>query len=492
MTLSERLAELVRALFTALVVQTDEPDDALASIARLCRDQDWTLAVWDIDRGLHGDTRSTDAGGDPLAPLDSRGDGERPHLVVLQNFHPFLRSPEVIQRLYRRCVEGRQDRTVFVLLSPSVELPPELSRLFAVLRHELPGRDELQAIAEGVATEDGELPEDSSPLLDAAAGLTRLEAENAFSLSLVRDGRLSPDAVWERKVESLGRDGLLRISRSGSGGGFDRLGGLDALKSFAVRSLTAAGDEVEGRPTPRGVLLLGPAGVGKSAWCRALGSETGRPTVHLDVGSLMGSLVGQSEANLRRALATIDAMGKCVVFLDEVEKALAGTASSGQSDSGTTARLFGSLLSWLESGEDRGAYVVASANDISRLPPEFTRAGRFDGVFFLDLPDAAVRESIWPLYLIRYGLEADSVRPDDDGWTGAEIESCCRLASLLGEPLVEVARSIVPVSVTASESIAGLRDWAAGRCLDAEAGGIYRKPERPSGSRRRTVRPSAN
>ena len=335
----------------------------------------------------------------------------------------------------------------------------------------------------------GELPEGTAydQLLEAAAGLTRLEAENAFSLSLVREGQLRPETIWQRKLESLNRDGLLTVSRGG--GSFDDLGGLAALKSFALRSLMASS---RSNLSPKGVLLLGPAGVGKSAWCRALGQETGRPTVILDVGGLMGSLVGQSESNLRKALATIDALGSCVVLLDEVEKALAGTASSGQSDSGVTSRLFGRLLSWME--ERSGSYVVASANDISRLPPEFTRAGRFDAVYFLDLPSPEQRQGIWQLYRTRYELDASESIPADDGWTGAEIENCCRLAALLDLPLNEAARHVVPVSSTAAEQIEHLRNWASGRCLDAERGGVYRSDSKATkdSPRRRVARPSRN
>src|SRR5206468_9249123 len=177
---------------------------------------------------------------------------------------------------------------------------------------------------------------------------------------------------------------------------FADLGGLDALKGFTRRALASR----KGSVRARGVLLLGVPGTGKSAFAKALGNETGRPTLVLDVGSLMGSLVGQTEERTRQALRIVDAMAPCVLFVDEVEKALSGVASSGQTDSGVSARMFGTFLGWLND-HDSDAFVVCTANDVSKLPPEFARAERFDGTFFLDLPAAREKEVIWSMYLAR-------------------------------------------------------------------------------------------
>jgi len=228
---------------------------------------------------------------------------------------------------------------------------------------------------------------------------------------------------------------------------------------------------------------------------KALGNETGRPTLALDMGSLLGSLVGQSEQNIRQALKIIDAMAPAVVFLDEVEKALSGGASGAAGDSGVSTRLFGSLLTWLNDHES-DVFVVATCNNISRLPPEFSRAERFDAIYFLDLPSPKQREAIWQLYLSRFGLDLEQERPADEGYTGAEIKACCRLAALLDLPLAAAAQNVVPVSRTAAESVEQLRQWASGRCLDAERGGIYQvhPPEAPSRRRvsRGRIDPSAN
>jgi SpoVK/Ycf46/Vps4 family AAA+-type ATPase len=190
------------------------------------------------------------------------------------------------------------------------------------------------------------------------------------------------------------------------------------------------------------------------------------------VGSLYGSLVGATEANIRQALRIADAMSPCVVFLDEIEKALSGIGSNG--DSGVATRLFGTMLTWL-SDRTSDTFVVATCNDISKLPPEFSRAERWDSVFFLDLPSSAEKDMIWQLYRGQYGIAENQARPDDTSWTGAEVKSCCRLAALLDMSLTQAAHHVVPVAVTASEQVEKLRTWASGRCLSASAPGIFRR-----------------
>ena len=375
MTLAERLSEFVRAAFTGLWIQSFEHDDAIAEIARLCRQQGWNLAAWDIDRGLNLHGRGSDSGtavsaSDPLSAIRSLGTMANPDgtsILVLRNFHKFLNNIEVVQALDSAIAAGKTARTFVVVLSPVVQIPVELERAFVVIEHDLPGRDQLERIARGVATEPGELPEGDglTAVLDAAAGLTRVEAENAFSLCLVRHNRVAPDVLWELKAQTLKKSGLLTLHRGGET--FADLGGLEALKSFCTRALRP-GRRSDVRA--RGVLLLGPPGTGKSACAKALGNETGRPTLFLDVGSLMGSLIGQTEERTRQALEIADAMAPCVILVDELEKALSGVGGTG--DSGVSTRMFGTLLTYL-SDHESDVFVVASANDISKLPPELSR-----------------------------------------------------------------------------------------------------------------------
>lgn len=479
MSLTKRLIEYILACFTGLWIESHEHDDALREIARMCRERNWRLASWDIEQGLQipgQANQPSDAGGsDPLAAIraiNALAAKDSSAILVLTNFHRFLQSPEIVQALARQIIVGKQNRTFVMVLSPVVQIPIELEKLFAVVEHELPGRQQIEEIVRGVATEQGELPDgpEFERVMDAAAGLTRYEAENAFSLSLVRHRRIEPEAIWELKAGMLKKSGLLTLHRGGER--FANLGGLEPLKAFCLRAMRNQGHRDPLR-RPKGVLLLSPPGCGKSQFCKALGNETGRPTLVLDVGALMGSLVGATEGNIRHALRIADAMAPCNLFADEIEKALSGAASSGQCDSGVSARLFGTLLTWM-SDHESDVFVVATSNDISKLPPEMSRAERFDGVWFLDLPSVQQRRAIWGIYLDLFGLDAKQALPADADWTGAEIRSCCRLSALLDVPLAEAARNVVPVARTAAESVERLRNWANGRCLNADApGGIY-------------------
>src|SRR5215468_2461689 len=424
MNLTEQLTDYVNAAFTGLWVLTQEPDEAERELTQLARQRGWKLAAWDVAGGLRVPSgRSTSQGdampGDPLAVLravPTLADREGTALVLLHNFHRFLGNHEVVQTTFAQLVAGKQQRTFLIVLAPVVQIPIELEKLFVVLEHALPDRTQLERIARELTSDQPEdMPqgEDLQRVLDAAAGLTRYEAEGSFALSLTRQNALRPESVWELKAQALKKNNLLTLHRGGER--FDSLGGLANLKEFCRRALRP-GQAVK----PRGVLLLGVAGSGKSAFPKSLGNETGRPTLLLDVGALLGSLVGQSETNLRQALRVADAMSPCVLFCDELEKALGGVGSTG--DSGVSTRLFGNLLTWL-SDHESDVFFVGTSNDISKLPPEFTRAERLDGIFFLDLPIAAEKDAIWAMYRNLFGIPATQARPDDTSWTGAEIRS---------------------------------------------------------------------
>lgn len=472
-----QLSEYIAAAFTGIWIRTNEQPEALEEITALAGKNKWKLATWDIARGLRCDGAAIESAGDPVAAikaLNVLADKDGTALLILPNFHRFVDNTEVMQTLAHQVHSGKMTRTFVLILSPLVQIPVELEKQFVVIDHDLPTRQQLREIAAAVATGPGEMPAGAAmePILDAAAGLTRFEAEGAFALSLVRSGKLVADTIWELKAAQVKKSALLEVYRGTER--FADLGGLEALKTFCARVITAR----RGAVRPKGVLLLGVPGTGKSAFAKALGNEVGRPTLLLDVGAMMGSLVGQSEQNMRQALRLADAMAPCILFVDEIEKALSGVASSGQTDGGTSARVFGTLLTWL-SDHATDVFFVGTCNDISKLPPEFIRAERFDGIFFIDLPGDREREKIWPIHRKRYGIAAGDEQPADKDWTGAEIQSCCRLAALLNVPLAEAAANVVPVAVTAAEPMQRLRQWASGRCLDANRTAIYRANHQP-------------
>ena len=481
------LIEHINAAFSGIWVQTHQPDEAEREIRQLAQDQGWEIAFWDIARGIQapGQGASPQGGGDPLAAVRHLAAmAGSTCLLVCHNLHRFLNHAELVQVLQQTLLEGKADRRVLVVLAPVVQLPPELERLFLVLEHALPDRGQLRQMALSLSGTESPEPPSLDRILDAASGLTHHEAEGAMALSITRHGEIRPEVVFELKAQALRKANLLALHRGPET--FADLGGLEAVKGFCRQALRG------GPVRPRGILLLGVPGTGKSFLAKALGNETGRPTLLLDLGSLMGSLVGQTEQNVRQALRQVDAMAPCILFCDELEKAL--PSSSGQGDSGVGSRLLGSLLTWL-GDHTSDVFFIGTCNDMSRLPPEFTRAERFDGVFFLDLPTRREKDAIWSLCTGKFGLLAQSL-PDDTAWTGAEIHACCRLAALLGVPVTEAARQIVPVAVTARESVDKLRAWATGRCLSASTPGLYGLPEAPGdqsppGRRSRAVKTAA-
>ena len=472
-TLSKELLDHVSACFCGLWIQSHEHSDAILEIGRLCRDQDWDFSTWDVANGVMAGGSSaleSESAADPLAAIrafGSTGSIEKPSLLVLKNFHRFLPSAEVVQTLAEHIQLGKSSRNFFVVLSPKTDMPVELEKLFTVLEHRLPEREQLKEIANQIAEED-ELPtgNELEQILDAAAGLTRYEAENAFALSVIREGRISSSVVQALKSQTLHKSGLLTMYESPTG--FEQLGGMDSVKQFCKRVLECR----SGRAKPKGILLLGVPGTGKSAFAKALGKEVNRPTLVMDIGRLMGGLVGQSESNVRRALEIVDAMAPAVLFIDELEKALSGSGGGGRNDSGVSTRLLGTLLTWL-SDHESDVFVVATSNDISQLPPELTRSERLDGIFFCDLPSSEDKLAIWHIWMSHFGIDPVETIPNDELWTGSEIRSCCRLAALLSVTLEEAAKQVVPIAVTNRESVDALRSWANNRCLSATTSGVY-------------------
>ena len=488
-SLAEELFDHIAACFSGIWIQSYEHTDAIADIAALSRDNEWELSTWDVCHGLSAGNPEPDESHettDPLSVLKNFGvtsSAHQPSLLVLKNFHRFLGNAEIVQTLAEQIQAGKQQRNYFLVLSPATDIPLELEKLFIVLPHRLPDKTQLETIARGIATEKDEMPPDDElgAVLDAASGLTRYEAENAFSLSIVRDGQIRPGTVQQLKSQTLRKSGLLTLHESETG--FEWLGGLDSVKAFCLRVLRSSSAVAR----PRGILLLGVPGTGKSAFAKALGKESGRPTLVMDIGRLMAGLVGQSESNVRRALEIVDAMAPAILFIDELEKAISGSTSGGRNDSGVANRMLGSLLTWL-SDHSSDVFVVATSNDVSQLPPELTRAERFDGIFFCDLPSPAERLAIWQIWMSYYGIEPVETVPDDELWTGSEIRSCCRLSSLLGVSLDKAAQQVVPIAVTNRESVDRLRGWADRRCLSATQSGIFKSKTTSSAKRRRPLK----
>lgn len=461
--LRDRLGPYVKAGFSGVWVTTSEPEEAQREVNLLAHALGRESRQWDIGRGLVVGDAARPGSDNPLAPLTGLPNGGQGALVTLHNYHRFLDNAKVVQCLANALLAAKEDGNTFLVLSPALSLPPELEKTFVVIDHDLPTRDQLLGklgdIEGDVGYEDG--------VGDAAVGLTLREAENAYALSLVKHGKVTVEEVLELKTQAVKKKGFLELYRGKES--FSSLGGLGGAKDFCARLLR------KGNPVaPRGILLVGVPGSGKSAFIKALGNEVDRPTLLMDVGRLHSKYVGESEANLRGALRLADSLAPCVLFIDEVEKALSGVGSDG--DSGVSARVFGSLLTWMNDRES-DVFVALSANDVTRLPPEFSRAERLDRVFMVDLPTGDELDRIWEIYRGLYGVPDLHLPPNDSQWTGAEVKSCCRLSRALGVSLTEASKGLVPVAASSADKIHALREWAKGKVTDASTGEIYMGPD---------------
>ena len=488
MTFANNFTEKVKACFTGIWIETSEPDEAQRQIHTIANAEGWTLHSWDVARGFD-QPNMPPAAMDAMTPLKIISTNATPGtdattILLLHNYHKFLAIPAVAQALFNLIITGKTARIFAVILSPSATIPPELEKVINIIDHELPTTNELKEIANGMGEEEKSKPDESA--ITAAMGLTHYEAESAFALSMARHGKIKPEEVWETKAQMVKKAGVLDMHRGKEK--FADLGGLDAIKQFCTKAL--APQHNHSKPKAKGILLLGVPGAGKSAFAKALGNETRRPTLILELGSMFGSLVGQTEERIRKALKIADAMSPAILFVDEIEKGLSGSASSGghSGDSGTSQRLFATLLTWMND-HTSDVFFIGTCNDISALPPEFSRAERFDAIYFVDLPTSIQRKKIWTIYGREYKTPELDLHhlPPDDNWTGAEIKACCRLSALLEIPLSEAAANVVPIANTAGEKIAALREWANGRCLDASLGGIYHNTKTQTNSTTRRI-----
>ena len=343
----------------------------------------------------------------------------------------------------------------------------------------LPGREQLQHVLEGIQ-KSAKLPKldqnQRASLIDAASGLTTMEAENAFALSVVEKGSLDPVVVSREKAQTIKKNGLLEIVNTSES--LDSVGGLDVLKDWLLQRREAFSERAAkyGLPPAKGLLMIGCPGTGKSLTAKATAKVFGLPLLKLDTARLFAGILGQTESNLRSVIQTAEAIAPCCLWVDELEKAFSGSKSSGLTDGGTSSRLFGSFISWMQD-KQKPVFIVATANDVSQLPPEMLRKGRFDECFFCDLPNQSEREAIWEIQISKHCRKPDDfdvvqLAKVTDGITGSEIEQVFVDALHKGfaqnqEPtdltIAEILTDFKPLSKLMAEQIGSLRQWAKGR-----------------------------
>ena len=408
----------LKAGYPALFISTIEPHRAIETI----HPDGWKTHKWDCLRGIV-DCRTGKLSDDVRDPLDALGWLSHQHetLLFVSNFHFFIESVEVIQAIQNNIPNWKGNGCCLAMIGPPLQLPVEIATYFTILDFHLPSYAELLKIQTELAENVG-IPA-CHESVDAALGLTEFEAETAFAFSLVQEKCFSPTIIVQQKRQMIRRTGLMEFWPPVP---IESVGGLNQLKSYIKNRIAAFHPNNITLPNPKAVLLIGIPGTGKSLSCKATASILNWPLIRLDISALKGSLVGESERRIRQATATIDAFGKAVVWLDEIDKVFAGVKSSGSSDAGTTAGMFGHFLTWMQETTSP-ILVMATANNISALPPEFMRTGRFDALFFVDLPIASERLEIIRIMNQKY----QSKIPEDFAgtlidWTGAEIEQLAK------------------------------------------------------------------
>jgi ATP-dependent 26S proteasome regulatory subunit len=500
MTLQQEIETLIRARYPILYVVSGEELRVQAVIVDIAKSRQKKVFEWSFTTGLvpagtsiQSQKNRNAATRDPLAALDHVIDQVEPAIFIFKDFHPFLTKSNfaVIRKLKEIALHLKNSFKTIVLIAPLMDIPPELDKEITVLTFPLPTRGELGALLDRIVDDVKKFHQVTidldaagrDRLLSAALGLTLNEAENVFAKIIVKDERLSGDDVNEvfaEKQQIIRKSGLLEYYATNES--FSSVGGMSILKDWLEKRSVAFGEEARtfGLPPPKGILLLGVQGCGKSLCAKAVSSLWQLPLLRFDMGRMFGSLVGSSEENVRKAIAVAESVAPAILWVDEIDKAFAGSQGSGSTDGGTTARVFGTFLTWL-SEKTAPVFVVATANDISQLPPELLRKGRLDEIFFVDLPIEEERAQIFRIHLAKRSRAPESFRIAElvsasAEFSGAEIEQAIISSlydafytkhELTTEHVLEALHQTVPLSKTMDEQLSRLRTWADGRARHA-------------------------
>lgn len=492
---ADEIELLIRSRYGLIVIDSWEEDrieETLRQVAsRLSLHYHrWRRTKGVVRGGAHGDpfADNTATPEEALAHCEREGAG----IYHFAGLGEYLQEPLVAWRL-RDVVDRFETRRGALVISGSeVHLPEHLRPHAVFVRFPAPGYAEYRTLFERVVREhQARMPvrvelsaEERSRLLHNLTGLTLTESERILTRILIEDGALTPDdiaRVTHAKRKVVEQEGLLEYWSADEG--LTAVAGMDGLKGWLDKRRAAVDDpdgaERFGLPFPKGVMLLGVPGCGKSLCAKAVAREWRLPLLRLDPGSLYDKYVGDSEKNFKRAMRTAERMAPAVLWIDEIEKAFA--ASGGEHDGGVSQRVFGSFLSWLQE-RNGDVFVVATSNDVSRLPPEFIRKGRFDEVFFVDLPGRAARRHIFEIHLRKRRTDATRIDVDQlaaltAGFSGAEIEQVvvaglftafARRAPLATDMLREEIAATHPLSRTMAEQLEALRAWARDRTVNAD------------------------
>lgn len=505
MDFTREIESHIAAGYSLLFVRTFEELRARITLRDTCRKLNKRFYIWSVTVGLcevqENDQMEKVKDTEPPQGLMNHlfnefgvdEDEDQMSVVVLCDFHPYLKDPRISRMVRELGTRFKEKGYNLVLLSPLFQIPDELKKDVTLLEFKLPGKEELGQIVDDIGEDNEvEVDEDSKErVVESLSGLTTIEAENALALSVYNHETFNAKAILDTKAATIRKSGVLEFYDSSFT--MNDVGGFPKLKEWLeLRSLAWTKGAIEyGIDFPRGIMLLGLPGCGKSLVAKAISNMWGFPLLMLDMGKVFGSLVGQSEENMREALELAEAIAPCILFIDEIEKGLAGTGGSGKHDSGVGSRVLGTLLTKMqERVKSSSVFYVATANDISALPAPLLRKGRFDELFFVDLPNRRERKEIFEIHLGKRSrnpkdFDLDTLVNKTDNFTGSEIEEVVRSGlfysfsdgkrKLKTADLITAIEVTVPLSKTMTVELEGLRNWAKDRAVNVSGDKTERK-----------------
>ncbi len=497
--MQEEIKLLIQAQYPLIYLVTSEEERterAISMIAQELKSQEpkspqRRLFVWTVTHGIveYGQARHVTQHNtvSPEAAIQWVIQQKEAGIYIFKDLHPFIDSPATTRWLRDAIASFKDTQKTIILMSPLQTVPIELEKEVVVLDYPLPDLAELNQVLSN-QLEKGRnrrtTTETREKLLKSALGLTRDEAEKVYRKAQEKAGRLTEaevDIVLSEKKQLIRRNGILEYIEEDET--LDSVGGLEELKRWLKQRSNAFTERAReyGLPQPKGMLILGVPGCGKSLIAKTTSRLWGLPLLRLDMGRVYdGSMVGRSEANLRNALKTAESISPAILFIDELDKSFAGTTGSSDSDGGTSSRIFGSFLTWMQE-KTSPVFVMATANRVERLPGEFLRKGRFDEIFFVDLPTPDERQQIFNIHLskrrpdiTRFDLE--QLAKVSDGFSGAEIEQALIAAmyeafaqerEFTQLDIIAAIKATLPLSRTMTEQVTALRDWARQRARPA-------------------------
>ncbi|GAB4554665.1 MAG: AAA family ATPase [Pleurocapsa sp.] len=493
--MKEELNILIQAQYPLIYFVTPEEERAEQAISKIAQEHGEyrRVYIWTVTHGIveYGQSRQMTQHNtvSPEAAIEWTVRQKDPGIYIFKDLHPFIDGPVITRWLRDAIASFKGTEKTIILMSPVQTIPIELEKEVVVLDYPLPNLSELnQVLSASLKKTRGSrlTTETREKLLKAALGLTKDEAEKVYRKAQVKAGRLTEeevDIVLSEKKQLIRRNGILEYIEEDET--IDSVGGLEELKRWLKQRANAFTERAReyGLPQPKGMLILGVPGCGKSLIAKTTSRLWGLPLLRLDMGRVYdGSTVGRSEANLRSALKTAESISPAILFIDELDKAFAGGAGSGDSDGGTSSRIFGSFLTWMQEKKSP-VFVMATANRVERLPGEFLRKGRFDEIFFVDLPSSTEREDIFKIHLTKRRSDIDrfdleQLTKVSDGFSGAEIEQAIIAAmydafaqdrEFTQLDIIAAIKSTLPLSRTMTEQVTALRDWARQRARPASA-----------------------